>query len=238
MNNENENLLQSPRGQQQKEKNNLGKKILIGLFLVTAILMAATALITSAVAIIRSDAAINLSNYMPVKYTTYERIGNTECPKTSGTSLIYSGITISYSYNSTQNAPTSYSGFRCMPRDKEYINYYTDKHEYDKEEVNSGNVTGYITFTDSKYHDALCAVCMVEGRGTIMVMPGTDKCLDSWTTEYNGYLMTGYTCVDIEMEEDGENPDRTANLRHEVISSEVNKNYQDNNVLSCAVCSK
>ena len=196
-----------------KPQNNFGK-ILKGLFYVAAILMAVIALIAlimsaiaisqSAAAINQSAAAINQCNQMPVKYTTYERIGNTECPKISGTSLIYRGITISYSYNSTQNAPTSYSGFRCMPRDKEYINYYNiDKYEYDKEEANSGNVTGYITFTDSNHHDALCAVCMVEGRGSIMVIPGTDKCLDSWTKEYNGYLMTGYTCVDIEMEEDG-----------------------------------
>ncbi len=78
-----------------------------------------------------------------------------------------------------------------MPTDKEYINYYnTDKYKYDKEEANSGNVTGYITFTNSKsnHHDAMCAVCMVEGHGSIVVMPGTDKCLDSsWTMEYNGY---------------------------------------------------
>ncbi len=67
-----------------------------------------------------------------------------------------------------------------------------DKFEYDKELVNGGNVTGYVTFTTSNHHDAACAVCMVEGRGSIMVMPGTDKCLDSWTTEYNGYLINDW----------------------------------------------
>ncbi len=123
---ENENLLQPPRRQQQREKNNPGKKILIGSFFVTAFLTVVIAFIMSAVAISRSDAAINQSNQIPVKYTTYERIGNTKCPKTSGTSLIYSGITVSYSYNSTQNAPTSYSGFRCMPLNNEDIKYYID----------------------------------------------------------------------------------------------------------------
>ncbi len=74
-----------------------------------------------------------------------------------------------------------------------------------------------------------------------MVMPGTDKCLDSsWTMEYNGYLMTGYTCVDREKEGIGalKDPDREAKLRHEVISSKVSQYYQDQNVLSCIVCSK
>ncbi len=125
---ENENLVQPPKRQQQREKINRGKKILIGSFFVTAFLMVVIAFIMSAVAISRSDDAISQSDYaisqsdaaisqsdtaisrsdaaisqMPVKYTTYERIGSTKCPIVSGTSLIYTGITISYSFNSTQN---------------------------------------------------------------------------------------------------------------------------------------
>ncbi len=45
-----------------------------------------------------------------------------------------------------------------------------DKFEYDEELVNGGNVTGYVTFTTSNHHDAACAVCMVEGRGSINVL--------------------------------------------------------------------
>ncbi len=229
---ENQNLVQPRQQQQRKQKKNPGKKILIGSFFVTAFLMVVIAFTTSVV-------AISQSNQMPVKYTTYERIGNIECPKTSGTSLIYRGVTISYSYNSTQNAPTSYSGFRCMPLDSEDIAYNTDDSPFEEDQVYSGNVTGYITFTKSNEHDAACAVCIVEGRGTIVVLPGTNKCKDlSWTMEYYGYLMTGNTCVDIQMDylPDSRIPD--AFLRHEVMSSKVSEHYHDHQVLSCVVCSK
>ena len=208
-------------------QDNLGKKIFKGLFYFLTLL----ALTMSSITV-----TLQLSH---VKYTTYERIGNTECPDTPGTSLVYSGVTISYSfYNGT---PSSYSGFRCMPIKNEHINYNRGTLKYElslQEQVYSGNVTEYGT--RSNHQDAACAVCMIEGRGSIMVMPGRDKCLDSWTTEYNGYLMTSYTCVDIEMEGLGAtgHPTRVAFLRHEVISSKVSLKYQDNNVLSCVVCSK
>ena len=128
-----------------------------------------------------------------------------------------------------------------MPIKNEHINYNRGTLKYElslQEQVYSGNVTEYGT--RSNHQDAACAVCMVEGRGSIVVLPGTDRCLDSWTTEYNGYLMTSYTCVDIEMEGLGAtgHPTRVAFLRHEVISSKVSLKYQDNNVLSCVVCSK
>ncbi len=80
---ENENLVRPQRRQQQKEKNNLGKMILIGSLFVIAFIMVVIAFIMSMVAISQSATAIsqsaNWSNQMPVimKYTTYERIGNT-----------------------------------------------------------------------------------------------------------------------------------------------------------------
>ncbi len=67
---------------QPKPQNNFGKI----LFYVAAILMAVIALIAlimSAIAISQSAAAINQCNQMPVKYTTYERIGN-RMPKDLG----------------------------------------------------------------------------------------------------------------------------------------------------------
>ena len=69
------------------------------------------------------------------------------------------------------------------------------------DQVYSENITKYKTFMPSDNYNATCAVCMVEGRGSIMVIPGKLECLDSsWTYEYSGYLMTGNTCVDTDME--------------------------------------
>ncbi len=106
---ENENLVP----QQRKLHNKLGK-ILKGSLYVITILMVVSAFAMSAI-------AISQSNKTPVKYPTYERIGKKGCPDIGGTSMIYSGVTISYSFYN--NTPTSYAGFRCMPLDKEYINY-------------------------------------------------------------------------------------------------------------------
>ena len=128
-----------------------------------------------------------------------------------------------------------------MPLKNQDINYNTDGFTYEEDQAYSGNVTGYITFTKSNNHDAACAVCMVEGRGSIVVLSGTNECKDSsWNMEYYGYLMTGNTCVDIHMDylPDSRIPGVVAFLRHEVISSKVSQYYQDNNVLSCVVCSR
>ena len=221
-----------------KRKNKLGKKILKGAFYFLTLSLSVIAALSSI------SVALRVSKiHVPVKYTTYERIGNFECPDIPGTSKLYRGVTVSYSYNYTHNTPTSYSGFRCMPVDDEDIKYYPGDNESKytlMEQVYSENTTEYITFTTSNNFIAVCAMCMVEGRGSIVVLPGTDKCKDpSWTMEYNGYLMTGNTCVGIEMEGVPRIEDSVvAFLRHEVISSIISEYYQDQKVLSCVVCSK
>ena len=219
-------------------KNKLRKKILRGSFY----------LLILSLSVIAALSSFSVALRVPVKYTTYERIGNTECPDIPGTSLIYSGITISYSYNSTQNTPTSYSGFRCMPTNDKDINYYTDDFPYEEDQVNSGNVTKYITSTGSNHRDAMCAVCMVEGRAlcridghtTIETLPATNRCAESWTKQYEGFLMTGGICVHVEMvvgKVDSTNEHLP--LHHEVLP-EIGKNsiYNKDFVLGCVVCSK
>ena len=54
-------------------------------------------------------------------------------------------------------------------------------------------------------HDAPCAVCHPESRGSHVMIPARNVCPTSWTLEYKGYLMTAhdnyrgrtqYICVD------------------------------------------
>ena len=54
-------------------------------------------------------------------------------------------------------------------------------------------------------HDAPCAVCHTESRGSHMMIPARNVCPSGWTMEYKGYLMsahyndegrTQFTCVD------------------------------------------
>ena len=41
-------------------------------------------------------------------------------------------------------------------------------------------------------HNAPCAVCMAVSRCSLLMIPGKTSCPVSWTTEYVGYLMSGY----------------------------------------------
>ena len=75
----------------------------------------------------------------------------------------------------------------------------------------------------SNNYYAACAMCMVEGRGSIVVMPGTYECLDlSWTMEYNGYLTTGNTCVGKKMLGYPQTKILKPFLRHEVVTVDIN----------------
>ncbi|CAB4016537.1 short-chain collagen C4-like isoform X3 [Paramuricea clavata] len=62
-------------------------------------------------------------------------------------------------------------------------------------------------FENSKLHDhdAPCAVCHTESRGSHMMIPARNTCPSGWTLEYKGYIMsehhghkgrTQYICVD------------------------------------------
>ncbi len=216
------------------QQNNLRKKILKGSFYVLPFSMAVLALALSSVSLHLSQSHEIPSheiNIPVVKYATYERIGNTEC---HGAEKIYNGVTVSY------NTSAHYTGFRCLSTNASDI-IYQDISEYNNtEEIFYGKAAEYKTFTKSNNHNAACAVCMVKERGSIMVLPGTNKCLDSWTMEYSGYLMTGNTCVDIKMiviaTTDTYNGGPT--LRHEVATTEISNEYEKDKVLSCVVCSK
>ena len=41
-------------------------------------------------------------------------------------------------------------------------------------------------------HDAPCAVCHTELRGSHVMIPSRNICLSGWTLEYKGYLMSDY----------------------------------------------
>ena len=41
-------------------------------------------------------------------------------------------------------------------------------------------------------HDAPCAVCHPESRGSHVMIPGRNICPSDWTLEYKGYLMSAY----------------------------------------------
>ena len=87
------------------------------------------------------------------------------------------------------------SQYLCLPRNPKY-----DKYQ------NGHQAAGYVYGTEyqvSQYnrnpfdknlhdHDAPCAVCFVQSRGSMLMMPARNDCPSGWTEEYHGYLMTAY----------------------------------------------
>ena len=41
-------------------------------------------------------------------------------------------------------------------------------------------------------HDAPCAVCFAESRGSQVMIPARNVCPSGWNLEYKGYLMSGH----------------------------------------------
>ena len=87
------------------------------------------------------------------------------------------------------------SQYLCLPRNPKY-----DKYQ------NGHQSAGYVYGTEyevSQYngnpfarnlhdHDAPCAVCFVQSRSSMLMMPAWNDCPSGWTEEYHGYLMTEY----------------------------------------------
>ena len=121
----------------------------------------------------------------------YVRWGRTTCTGNQSTELVYSGRAGGSWYGRTGGA----TNYLCMPDNPDYLQYDSDvegpNYVYGVEynpvygqplRVNP-NVNG---------HNVPCAVCMAVSRCSLLMIPGKTSCPVSWTTEYVGYLMSGY----------------------------------------------
>ena len=100
-------------------------------------------------------------------------------------------------------------------------------------------------------HDAPCAVCHTESRGSHLMIPGRNICPSGWTLEYKGYLMsafyshkgrTQFICVDANAEgTTGSHSSNDGALLYFVESqcgSLPCPPYANGKELPCAVCTK
>ena len=100
-------------------------------------------------------------------------------------------------------------------------------------------------------YDAVCAVCFVKARGSMLMMPARNDCPSGWTEEYHGYLMTehyghkkqrDYICVDEDAEYvPGTQANKNGALLYPVegkCGSLPCKPYVNGRELTCAVCTK
>ena len=80
------------------------------------------------------------------------------------------------------------ANYLCLPKVPKYDQYK------DGYQNHGGFVYGTEyepSFKKNRHdHDAPCAVCYVESRGSMSMMPARNDCPSGWSEEYHGYLMT------------------------------------------------
>ncbi|XP_067951934.1 short-chain collagen C4-like [Watersipora subatra] len=176
----------------------------------------------------------------------YTRWGRTTCGDSS--TLLYNG----YTGNGRYDQPGGGVNYLCMPNSPEYNS------------PGSVSLSAFIAGVEyeshsqgvflSSMHDqnAPCARCYTGNRPALMMIPTKRTCPDDWTTEYEGYIMTGYyshnhqmtfECVDVEPEHvagesDNQNGGFFVFTRSECSKGSYCPPYDENKAITCVVCTK
>ena len=135
---------------------------------------------------------------------TYIRWGRRSCPSTSGTTLVYEGLTAGSGHQHTGGG----ANYICMTKEPLYqpgtstLDQNLSPIFGTEYEISIGQALNRDRTHD---HNVPCAVCEVNNRSKQLMIPGTYICPNGWTREYYGWLMAGYyghkgrtmfTCVD------------------------------------------
>ena len=146
------------------------------------------------------------------------------------------------------------ANYLCLPHNPKY-GKYTNGHQsagymYGTEyEVSDHN--GNPFKRNIHNHEAVCVVCFVKSRGSMLMMPARNDCPSGWIKEYKGYLMTAYhnhghptdfICVDGDPEYvPGSHANKNGALLYPVegvCGSLPCLPYVSGRELTCAVCTK
>ena len=125
----------------------------------------------------------------------YTRWGRTICPSTGGTQLVYKGLVAGTDYRKSGGG----AKYLCITQTPVYLSSTVPKYSADKWD----NIAlSYLHGTEyelpggfSSLHDdnVPCAVCHTSQRISKLMIPGTTACPQSWTEEYEGYLMAEHS---------------------------------------------
>ncbi|CAH1772472.1 unnamed protein product [Owenia fusiformis] len=192
----------------------------------------------------------------PTGGAMYVRWGRTVCP--NNVEQVYSGIMGKTWFDQTGGG----ANYLCLPRDPEWGKTMSDIQS-------SAHIHGVLyrlqannpfltdNFPDptepaSWLHDreAVCTVCRVPQRVSQFMIPAYKSCPDTWTKEYNGYIMTEhitnqkaeFICVDEAPEADKARRNKGGGRLYVTESMCVYSlpcpNYREGFELTCAVCTK
>ena len=179
---------------------------------------------------------------------TYIRWGRTTCPNTPGTELVYSGRAAGTHYN-TQGGTSDYL---CLPDNPQYLDHCPGVQgnspihgaEYEPYQCSLESLSQLYN------HNVPCAVCVNCERNVLLTIPARISCPNSWTLEYNGYLMTEYhshrrratACVDSNpdvVRGEAANDNGAVFFFTEAVCNGIDcPPYDAEKELTCAVCTK
>ena len=168
----------------------------------------------------------------------YTRWGRIFCPKTTGTQKLYTGKVAGNHYSHTGGG----ANYICLPDQPEfYLNTSTTS-------SNNSHIYGTIGYNNNSIP---CVVCYVPNRTTYLMIPAKITCPTSWTTEYQGYLMTShpnqsqntvYECVDKNAKGISGSGAKTDGTLFYHVQAQCNNQicppYNNEKELACVVCTK
>ena len=182
----------------------------------------------------------------------FTRWGRLSCPNTTGTQLLYSGRAAG-----SEGNRWGYTGgganYICLPDEPEFLSYFNGASDFQSfvegSEYEVGDGKGALKQLHN--HNVPCVVCYASTRVSYLMIPAKTTCPKSWTTEYQGYLMTErymharnkvYECVD----KDAESIPGTSADTHGAMFNHVQAKcngllcppYDESKELACVVCTK
>ncbi|KAK3592548.1 hypothetical protein CHS0354_005608 [Potamilus streckersoni] len=179
--------------------------------------------------------------------STYVRWGRTTCSG-NGTELVYKGFAGGSQYTHTGSS----ADFLCLTEEpilgRSVAGADPSGYVYGAEyEIYAGsNPFSMVSIQDNMP----CCVCKTS-RTAILMIPGRKVCYPGWTTEYTGYLMSGYhghpgatnyVCVDENAEpalgNSGSHDGHLLYVVQAVCGSLPCPPYAEGRLLTCVVCSK
>ena len=176
---------------------------------------------------------------------TYTRWGKSSCPTATGAQLVYAGRAGGTNFNARGGAAEKV----CLPEDPNYLDSTSG---ISVESVIHGAEYTFGHGPNRNVHDfnVPCAVCYVSTRGATIMVPAKTECPSSWTREYYGYLTTAsdlhqrssFNCIDVDAETIAGTGANTDGALFYYTASTCNgldcPPYENNRILSCAVCTK
>ena len=115
----------------------------------------------------------------------FTRWGRTTCPTTNDTELLYKGKAAGSHYDQTGGG----ANYICLPDEPEFLSYTPGVYQYQSYIYGAEYETYSGPVHALQNHNVPCVVCYVSSRVSYLMIPAKITCPNTWTTEYQGYLV-------------------------------------------------